>query len=304
MKKGKRIILAISGISAALLGAGGFFLASFTVHGSRQTLEEAMKWQASHYDVSWYDACEKTDYTISGYDGYVLHAQLLSCPSGGSRYVILSHGYTDNRLGSLKYARLYLDAGFNCILYDLRGHGENEKAICTYSILESRDLAAVIRDTKKRFGQDITLGLHGESLGAATSVAVLAYEQGLAFVTADCGFADIRNVLRGAVRHMHLPSPVVSIASLACRLRYGYFFGEMRPVGALRGNTVPILFLHGEEDDFILPENSEQMHRAASGYSELHTIPGAGHAQSVLVSPELYRQYLYGFLETVKVRSN
>ena len=31
---------------------------------------------------------------------------------------------------------LYLQKGYDCILYDLRGHGENEPHCCTYSILE------------------------------------------------------------------------------------------------------------------------------------------------------------------------
>ena len=34
--------------------------------------------------------------------------------------------------------------------------------------------------------------------------------------------------------------------------------------------------------------------------SELHLIPGAGHAESALLQPELYREYLYGFLDRVE----
>ena len=52
----------------------------------------------------------------------------------------------------------------------------------------------------------------------------------------------------------------------------------MRPIDSLADNTVPVLFIHGAEDVFILPENSEAMAAAAGDRGELCLIPGAGHA--------------------------
>ena len=48
--------------------------------GERQTLEEAFDWQKEHYDTSFYDPLEKTEYTITGHEGYVLHALYLKNP--------------------------------------------------------------------------------------------------------------------------------------------------------------------------------------------------------------------------------
>ncbi len=213
------------------------------------------------------------------------------------RYVICSHGYTDNRYGTLKYAKIYLDLGYNVISYDLRGHGKNEKTFCTYTVREAQDLNALIEDTYKRYGENIELGLHGESLGAATSVAVLGYTQRPDFVVADCGFADIENVLKGGLRAMN---PVLTFmlkpASLAAKIKYGYSFSQMRPIDALKDNQVPVLFIHGEDDTFIPPENSERMSKATKGYTELHLIPGAVHAKSILTEPDQYREYVTDFL--------
>ena len=287
---------------AAALCAGSFGLASFAVNGKRQTCGEAWKWQKDHYDVSWYETTEKKSYTVKSYDGYVLHTVFCRCPEESNRYVILSHGYTDNHFGCLKYMKMYLDAGFNCIIYDLRGHGENEKTWCSYSIRESQDLYALIRDTRQRYARadvPVSIGLHGESLGAATSAAVLKYDQDLSFVVADCGFSEITNVLKAGMKMMHLPSFLVLPASLAARIRYGYFFSQMRPADSLAGNRVPMLFIHGAEDKFITPQNSLDMQQATDGYSALHLIPDAGHAESVLVHPELYKTYLMEFLEAV-----
>ena len=62
-------------------------------------------------------------------------------------------------------------------------------------------------------------------------------------------------------------------------------------------NTIPILFIHGEEDSFILPKNSMDMAERTKGKYQLHLVPGAGHAESVLAAPEIYQQYVKEFTE-------
>ena len=280
----------------AALFAVGFYMADNAMHGRRQTLEEARAWQEAHYDLSWYDPLEKTDYTVTSYDGYELHAQLLKNPAGGDRYVIISHGYTDNRFGAMKYAVMYLEQGFHVIVYDLRGHGLNEPTVCTYTARERKDLLAVIRDSRERYPEISLLGLHGESLGAATSIAVLEEKPPVDFVVADCGFSDISSVLKGVLKGMRLPGLVVDVASLCAKIKYGYSYGEMRPVDSLKDNEIPILFMHGADDTFILPEHSERMKAATKGYAEMHLIGGAAHAMSAIADPKAYGEYLAGFL--------
>jgi hypothetical protein len=77
----------------------------------------------------------------------------------------------------------------------------------------------------------------------------------------------------------------------------------MRPIDSLDDNKIPILFMHGSEDGFILPKNSEDMAERTKGYSELHLIEGAGHAESVLVSPDIYKEYVSAYLENIGMLS-
>jgi len=291
-----KIILIVVCISLVLFMALICWLPSFVMTGSRQTLEEAFAWQTDHYDTSFYDTLKKTDYTVTGSDGYILHAELLENPKLSTEYVIITHGYTDNRFGALKYVPAYLDLGFNCIIYDLRGHGENEQTFTTYGIREALDLECLIEDARQRYPDMTMLGLHGESLGAATTVTVLKYRPQVDFAVSDCGFSDIENVLREGFRHSGVPQFLFSLADLGARIRYHYALKDMRPIDSLDDNEIPVLFLHGEEDDLILPKNSEDMAVRTKGRSEFHTIPGAGHAESVIVDPVLYEHYLADFL--------
>lgn len=299
----RRKALRIGLILMVILLLGTFLaslrFASLVMTGTRQTLEQAMKWQSDRYDTSFYRTLEKDTYSVNGYGDYILHVELLKNPVPTDRYIILSHGYTDNRYGSLKYARMYLELGYHCILYDLRGHGENKRTFTTYGILESRDLVRLVEDTRSRYPDMKHLGLHGESLGAATTLTALKYQPQVDFVVADCGFSDIENVLRKGFEDAHVPAFIVDIADIGARLRYHYSLKKMRPIDALGDNEVPILFIHGDSDTFITPENSEAMSKRTKGISEFHLIEGAGHAESILTAPEIYKQYVSDFLARV-----
>ena len=290
------IVIIICAVLVVLLAVLIWVMPSLTMTGHRQTLDEAFAWQSDHYDTSFYGKLEKTPYTVTSDDGYVLHAEMLRNPEPSTDYVIISHGYTDNRMGALKYVPTYLGLGYNCIIYDLRGHGENEPTFTTYGIREGEDLKCMIRDARERFSDMTSLGIHGESLGAGTTVTCLKYRPEVDFAVADCGFADIEGVLRHMYTSNHAPSLLVDLADIGSRLRYHYAIKDMRSIDSLAGNTIPVLFIHGAEDDFILPENSKAMAAATAGKTDFRTVPGAGHAESVLKDPVLYGEIVREFL--------
>ena len=302
MSKKKWMIPAITGCVLLTTTCGLMYgLPAFVMKGKRQTLEEAFAWQSDHYDTSFYQGLEKRNYEIAGEDGYLLHVELLKNPEPTTKYVILTHGHTDNRMGTLKYVPIYMRQGFHCIIYDIRGHGENQPAITTYGTLEGKDLYCLIRDTQERYPELTVLGLHGESLGSAATISSLKYHPQVDFVVADCGFADIENVLRGIVKKKHMPVFFVDLADLGARIRYGYALKKMRPIESLEENTVPILFIHGEEDRFIRPENSERMAKTTKGKKKLVLVPEARHAESVLVDPVTYEEIVDHFLAECRV---
>lgn len=295
-------ILAIVLIVIFILFIGlSYGLCYYATHVKRQSFEEALAWQKDHYDTSFYDPLEKVDYKITSYDGYIIPVQLLKNPVPTDKYMLITHGHTDNHYGMLKYTKMYLDYGFNVILHDLRAHGENVKTICTFSIRESKDLDVLIKDCRNRYPDMKFFGIHGESLGSATSLAVLQYKPEIDFVVADCGFAEIIPVMQGGLRGMHLPTWMVYPASFVSRILYGYSFTDSRPIDALKDNEIPILFIHGADDTYILPSHAERMHEANKGYSEVHFIPGAEHAGSMLTNPSAYRKIVKEFLEKIGI---
>ena len=262
------------------------------------TLDKEISWEKEHGLWGNYDSYEKEEYTVKAYKDYELHVTLVKNPVETDKYVIISHGFKSNRYGAVKYVDTYMDLGFNCIIYDLRDHGENTKTAVSLGQFESEDLEKLIEDSYNRYG-NIKLGLHGESMGAATSLMVLAKKPKVDFVVADCGFSNLYDLLHAAYDVAKVGAVLPSV-NIAMKLRYGYDLKKTSPKDALVGNEVPVCFIHGEADTFILPENSQVNKDATAGYSELHLVPNAAHAQSreVLGKAE-YRGIIGDFLNNI-----
>lgn len=283
----------------------GFFMMRYVTHPHRTDFAESKQHELAHDYWGDYDSYEKEPWDITTADGTVLHGTYLPGKDPDSRrYVILTHGYSYNRHGSIKYAHIFYQLGFHIYLYDLRYHGENEYRhhYCSMGDVESHDLAAVIDAMYARFGDTITLGIHGESLGAATSLLVLALRQNLAFCIADCPFADLRTLLYYQARQMfHMPKWMVHVANTLYRLIYHRNFFSVVPADAVQKNHVPLMLIHGDADDFIPPEHSRQVFEACPSdcIKEIHFMPNAQHAGSYGVDASLYQAWVEQFLRTI-----
>ncbi len=286
-------LLAAAGVTAAVSGA----MLHIVTKPRRMSMEQSIANEKERDCYGDYDTYDREPLELVMEDGYLLHGVLLKRP--GRKYVIITHGYTDTRLGSLKYAHIYYRLGYNVCIYDLRHHGENADTYCSMGYRESRDIVTIAKYLKKRFGSDIVLGLHGESLGAASSILALGEYSGFDFCVSDCGFADLGKLLEYlCAARIHLPGKLSHLASLASRVRYRYRLDKIRPVDVFSGEIrTPVLFLHGEADEFIPPEHCRMMYEAAGGKKEFALFPGAGHAQSYLSDRERYERVVGEFLE-------
>lgn len=284
----------------ALLSVFFSLLARFAVRPRVWGLEDTRK-QLIQLPYMEGEPIELVDeHTITTFDGQKLYVGFVPGDPENKHYVVLSHGYTSSRYGMYKYAAQYRRFGYNCVVYDNRGHGINKPAVVSFGYREARDLMTVIEDTYARYGDDIQLGLHGESMGSGLQLTALQYQPRVDFIVNDCGYADILHVLRWKCHQtFHLPEWFADVASIYARLWYGFSFHQVRPIDHLLENEVPICFVHGEADDFIPMWHSQRMHEATKGYSEIHLYPGAGHAVSIDTDVERYRRMLQEFLAKV-----
>ena len=259
-----------------------------------------------HFTREWYDAnVHLEDFALRSPFGYDLHCALwpreetASFADGRRRVVVLVHGFTYCLLGQIKYAALFHELGFDCVLYDHRNHGLSGRAPTTMGAYEAKDLAFVCSWARARYGEDSILGTLGESMGAATVMLHAGMDARLSFVVEDCGYSSLPALLGSVLRYrFHLPAfPVVPIASLFSRLRGGVLYRNICPVCALEKNdSTPMLFIHGDADELVPPKMLQTCYDAKPGVKEKWLVPGARHAGCYVTDPAGYRAHLGRFL--------
>ena len=184
------------------------------------------------------------------------------------------------------------------MLVDQRGGGRSEGSTISFGINERKDCLKWIDFVIGKFGPDVKIILTGISMGAATVMMAAGEDlpENVIGVLADCGYSSPKEIILKVIGEMGLP-PKLSypFAKLAARL-FGHFdLEETSPVEALKKCKVPVIFYHGEADDFVPCDMSRACFNACTSRKQLVTIPGAGHGLSYAVEPDRYVETLKAF---------
>lgn len=199
-------------------------------------------------------------------DGVTIAAWFI--PSTSGKAIIQVHGINSNRATgedkSLNLARDYVDLGYNMLMIDLRGHGESGGDRVGFGWYERRDVGGAVKYLEGRGFKPGSIGVHGSSYGAATALLAAAAYPDIGAVVADSPFADARDLLNEEIRRrVGLPPIFTPGSQLFAGLLYGLNYDEITPIKAV--STIsprPILFLHGDIDTRIPPEQSVRLKAA------------------------------------------
>ena len=92
--------------------------------------------------------------------------------------------------------------------------------------------------------------------------------------------------------------PVLDAASLVTQARAGFGFKEASAVEQLKKASLPMLFIHGEDDTFVPYWMLDVVYEAcASADKERLSVPGAAHGGAAGTDPELYWSTVDAFLD-------
>jgi len=268
------------------------------------SLEHAREYQAKHENIDFdtYDnVWKKEKFEVDGIQGKIRGEVIFNeKASSPNKVAVICHGHTWNRINSIKYANIFYAKGYNVVIYDHAYFGESDGKYTTLGDCERYDLSSVLDFVREKFGKDAIVGLHGESLGAATVLLELGLRKDIDFVVADCPFSDTMSYYRQlCVKVTHLPSfPIVDMANAMSKRKFGYDFKKVSPIVAVEQSETPICFIHGKADTFILPMHSEKMYKVCKNpLSELHLVEGAEHARSHVTDNNAYRKMVGDFVD-------
>lgn len=247
----------------------------------------------------WVKAQEMESVTIKSRDGLTLHAKYFPAEVPSRRTVLLFHGYRSSRNDFSCIVPVYHDFGLNILLVDQRTHGESEGKFVTLGILERFDCIDWIDYINSRDDRPDDIFLGGVSMGTSTVLmaAGLGLPENVRGITADCGFTTPNDILIKIMKkNLKIPKfPMLQIMNFICKAFAGFDMKASSAISAVKKNTVPILFIHSYDDDFVPYEMSVEMQKASLAPSRLISVSGAPHGASYLQKPEFCKQCLLSF---------
>lgn len=299
MKKGTKIALALGAAAGAVVSSAWLaYDIAFRGDERRQADHHEIPEEDEAYreeSVKNIDALLETPYervTIHSRDGLKLRGKFYAGEEGAP-LLLFFHGYrsTAERDGSGGFS-LCREKGWNALLVDQRAHGESEGKTITFGAKERFDVVEWADWAVRRFGEDQHIYLVGVSMGAATVLMASALElpEQVKGIWADCGYSTTEGIVRHAIRRWCLPEgPAFALTRLGGRLFGGFDLREATPLEAVKNAAVPILLVHGEDDNVVPHDMAAELKEACAAPVEIVSVPGAHHGMSFYVDNAKYR---------------
>lgn len=243
-------------------------------------------------------AMPREEMTVTSFDGLTLRGVYYEF-APGAPIELMFHGYRSSAERDMSGGvQRCFKLGRSALIVDQRCCGGSAGHVITFGINEHRDCLAWLDFMQKRFGPETKIILTGISMGASTVLmaAGRSLPENVIGILADCGYSSARDIIKKIIRQMGLPPTIVyPFVKLGARL-YGHFdLEETSPAEALRECRVPVIFFHGESDDFVPCDMSRINYEACASRKMLVTVPGAGHGLSYPMAPETYLNALKDF---------
>lgn len=310
MKKRNKILIGVSAVTLSLVVGGGAMIGNYFYNlalnpdtpkdmifgedddNDNLEIKEDVEWLTKDSDYK--------DVYLTSFDELKLHGYEVLNKNKTNKWAIVVHGYTsEGELVSSK-AKYFYDMGYNVLVPDLRAHGKSEG---DYIGMGWDDRIDVIDWAKLiiKSNPKAEIVLHGTSMGSATVLMASGEDlpKNIKAIIADCGYTSVWEQFSYQLKDLFdLPSfPIMNISDIVGRIRAGYSISEASAITQVAKSETPILYIHGDKDDFVPYYMMDELYDATKSEKEKLTIKGAEHANSDLVNPELYWNTIKNFTD-------
>lgn len=316
MKKSTKALLGTAAAAAAVSVGSGFLIFDIVMNRDDIIFKKAASVIQSKKDMVkterlvndprelWYKEQTPEHLEIINDKQFRLKSKLFKAEQESKVFVLCSHGYRstgDGEYGAM--AKFYHDLGCNVLIVDHQAHGESDGKYIGFGYHEYKDCIIWLNYLIDRFGSDIQIILEGISMGSATVMMMTGapdLPKNVKFTVADCGYTSAYDEFEFCLKnYIHLPKfPILYSADMFNKSINGYAFKDASPIDAVANAKIPMLFIHGDADDFVPTYMVHQLYAACSSeYKDLLLIEGAGHAESYRRDSEKYESKVKEFFD-------
>ena len=236
-------------------------------------------------------AMPQEDVSIRSFDGLTLRGKYYEFEPGAPMELMF-HGYRGNAQRDLcGGVQRCFALGRSALVVEQRASAGSDGHVISMGIHERQDCLDWVNFAIDRFGSDVKIVLTGISMGAATVLMAAGSDlpENVVGVLADCGYTSPKEIILKIIRQIHMPQKLLyPMIRWGGKLFGGFDLEEYSPLEAVKTCKIPVIFFHGEADDYVPCEMSRINYEACNAPKRLVTIPGAGHGLAYPVDPEKY----------------
>ena len=129
--------------------------------------------------------------------------------------------------------------------------------------------------------------------------ADLELPENVVAIIADCPYSSPFEIVAKVTQYdLKLPWKIIKPFMLLGARVFGHFnLKESSAIESVKKAKVPILIIHGDDDDFVPLDMSRRMQKENPELITLVEVPGAPHGLSFVVDNALYRQSVIDFYQ-------
>ena len=209
--------------------------------------------------------------------------------------IVIVHGWESNRGRTFAHVRYLHAAGFHCLVFDARGHGDNAPETLPVNVPEfADDTIAAVRWLGTR-PEVSDVGVLGHSMGGAGAIVAASREPSIGAVVSLSSPADLVYMTRKTfeMAGMHIPEPIATplawFTAAVLLIPRHHAVEDASAVAAARRYRGPLLLIHGA-DDHAVPVSHMEMLESAAATGRTAADP----AVETLILPGFGHRWLYG----------
>lgn len=219
---------------------------------------------------------------------------------GGDTWVIHVHGHSGDRIEALRSIPVINRAGASSLVIDYRnddGVDEDASGYYLYGLTEWKDLEAAVQYALDNGATSVIP--YGYSMGGGIVMSFL-YNSPLASsvsgVVLDAPMLDLSRVIDDAAAQRSVPGFITDIARFLTEQRFDVEFEDLEYLDDVDRLDTPILLFHGDDDDRIPVETSDEFAAARPALVGYERVAGAKHVHSWNLDPARYESAVESFL--------
>jgi pimeloyl-ACP methyl ester carboxylesterase len=193
--------------------------------------------------------------------------------------VMLLHGYGEAQFSMLPWALRLAEAGWRCVLVDLRGHGKSTGKQIYFGVKETNDMSQLLDALAREHELAQPVSAVGESYGAVIALRWMGVDPRVRSVVAIAPYANFSNTVMN-IRQEYadwVPKVMVRAGIKKIPSVLGIPAGEFDTTTVLERTPVRALFIAGGDDKIVPTNEVESLSSLALPHSEFIIVPDGTH---------------------------